>query len=80
MSKGKPTQRGPLLHDEDFTIVAKYQAEFRELVQYYLLAQDVSRLGRLRWVMETSMLKTLAGKHPSSRRPPPPTPYGELRA
>lgn len=28
--------------------------------RYYLLAQDVFRLGRLRWVMETSMLKTLA--------------------
>lgn len=59
-------QRGPLLHDEDFTIVAKYQAEFRGLVQYYLLAQDVFRLGRLQWVMEASMLKTLAGKHRST--------------
>ncbi|HEX8933949.1 MAG TPA: reverse transcriptase domain-containing protein [Pseudonocardiaceae bacterium] len=66
MSKGKPAQRGPLLHDEDFTIVAKYQAEYAGLVQYYLLAQDVFRLGRLRWVMETSMLKTLAGKHKST--------------
>ncbi|MGW7674698.1 reverse transcriptase domain-containing protein, partial [Streptomyces sp. NPDC054775] len=66
MSKGRPAQRGPLLHDEDFTIVAKYQAEFRGLVQYYLLAQDVFRLGRLQWVMETSMLKTLAGKHRST--------------
>jgi hypothetical protein len=34
-----------LLHDDDFTIVAKHQA------QYYLLAQDVFRLGRLHWVM-----------------------------
>ena len=66
MSKGKPAQRGPLLHDSDFTIVAKYQAEHRGLVQYYLLAQDVFRLERLRWVMETSMLKTLAGKHKST--------------
>jgi hypothetical protein len=47
--------------DEDFTIVAKYQAEYRGLVQYYLLAQDVFRLGRLQGVMETSLLKTLAG-------------------
>src|SRR5215468_1061011 len=31
------------------------------LVQYYLPAQDVFRLGKLRWVMETSLLKTLAG-------------------
>jgi hypothetical protein len=62
-SKGKPAQRGALLHDDDFTIVAKYQAEYAGLVQYYLLAQDVFRLGRLHWVMETSLLKTLAGKH-----------------
>lgn len=66
MKKGKPAQRGPLLHDEDFTIVAKYGSEYRGFVQYYLLAQDVFRLETLRWVMETSMLKTLAGKHKST--------------
>ncbi len=66
MSKGKPAQRGPLLHDEDYTIVAKYGSEYRGFVQYYLLAQDVFRLEKLRWVMETSMLKTLAGKHKST--------------
>jgi group II intron reverse transcriptase/maturase len=66
VQKGKPAQRGALLHDDDFTIVAKYGAEYAGLVQYYLLAQDVFRLQRLRWVMETSMLKTLAGKHRST--------------
>jgi group II intron reverse transcriptase/maturase len=66
LSNGKPAQRGALLHDDDFTIVAKYGSEYRGLVQYYLLAQDVFRLGRLRWTMETSMLKTLAGKHRST--------------
>ncbi len=38
MSRGKPAQRGTLLHDDDFTIVAKYQAEYAGLVQYYLCA------------------------------------------
>jgi group II intron reverse transcriptase/maturase len=66
MSKGKPALRGQLLHDEDYTIVAKYGSECRGFVQYYLLAQDVFRLEKLRWVMETSMLKTLAGKHKST--------------
>jgi hypothetical protein len=66
MKRGRPAQRGSLLHDDDFTIVAKYQAEYAGLVQYYLLAQDVFRLGRLHWVMETSLLKTLAGKHRST--------------
>jgi len=66
MSKGKPAQRGDLLHDNDFTIVAKYGSEYAGFVQYYLLAQDVFRLSRLQWVMETSMLKTLARKHRST--------------
>jgi group II intron reverse transcriptase/maturase len=64
--RGKPAQRGALLHDDDFTIIAKYQSEYAGRVQYYLLAQDVFRLGRLHWVMETSLLKTLAGKHRST--------------
>jgi hypothetical protein len=55
-----------MLHDEDFTIVEKYGAEYRGIIQYYLLAQDVSRLNSLYWVMETSMLKTLAAKHTST--------------
>ncbi len=66
--KGKPAQRGALLHDDDFTIIAKYQSEYAGRVQYYLLAQDVFRLGRLHWVMETSLLKTLSGKHRSTVR------------
>jgi hypothetical protein len=65
-SKGRPAARGGLIRDQDFTIVAKYQAEYTGLVQYYLLAQDVFRLGRLHWIMETSLLKTLAAKHRST--------------
>jgi group II intron reverse transcriptase/maturase len=66
MRKGTPAQRGDMLHDSDYAIVSQYQAMYRGLVQYYLLAQDVFRLGKLRWVMETSLLKTLAGKHRST--------------
>jgi hypothetical protein len=51
---------------DDFTIVATYGAEYRGIVQYYLLATDVSRLGKLCWNAQTSMLKTLAAKHQSS--------------
>ncbi|WP_266637030.1 hypothetical protein OG585_48065 (plasmid) [Streptomyces sp. NBC_01340] len=57
---------GQFFHDSDFTIVGKYGAEYRGFVQYYLLAQDVFRLNTLHWVMETSMLKTLAAKHRST--------------
>lgn len=66
MRNRKPAARGQLFHDSDFTIVGKYGAEYRGFVQYYLLAQDVFRLSTLRWVMETSMLKTLAAKHRST--------------
>ncbi|WP_433528270.1 reverse transcriptase domain-containing protein [Micromonospora sp. CA-263727] len=66
MARGTPACRCPLVNEGDFTIVAKYGAEYRGIVQYYLLAGDVMRLHRLRWVMETSMLKTLARKHKST--------------
>lgn len=66
MRKGKPTHRGLLMHDQDYTIVARYGSEYRGFVQYYLLAQNVHRLGRLRRVMEVSLLKTLAAKHKST--------------
>ena len=61
-----PHAEGPMINDDDYTIVATYGAKYRGIVQYYLLAGDVYRLHRLRWVMETSMLKTLAGKHRST--------------
>ncbi|MFB4273622.1 reverse transcriptase domain-containing protein [Nonomuraea sp. GTA35] len=66
LQRGKPAKQKALTDGSDHTIVATYGAIYRGIVQYYLLAGDVHRLHRLRWVMETSMLKTLAGKHRSS--------------
>jgi hypothetical protein len=66
LSRGKPACRNPMIKEADHTIVGRFGAEYRGIVQYYLLAGDVHRLHRLRWVMETSMLKTLACKHRSS--------------
>ena len=63
---GKPERRTELLNRDDLTIISTYGSEYRGVVQYYLLAGDVSRLNRLQWVAETSMLKTLAAKHESS--------------
>jgi hypothetical protein len=51
---------------DDPEIISAYGAEYRGLAQYYLLAGNVSRLPRLRWSAETSMLKTLAAKHRST--------------
>lgn len=66
LRRGKPAKQPALNNGSDHTIVATFGAIYRGVVQYYLLAGDVYRLHRLRWVLETSMLKTLAGKHHSS--------------
>lgn len=66
LARGEPACQNALTNEADYTIVATFGAQYRGIVQYYLLAGNVRRLHRLRWVMETSMLKTLAGKHGSS--------------
>lgn len=60
---GKPVHLPARLSDTDYSIVAQYQAEYRGVVQYYLLAFNVHRLWRLHRVMELSLAKTLADKH-----------------
>ena len=59
---GKPSQRPERTDVTVFSIVAKFQAEWRGIAQYYQLAQNRHRLDRLRWTMEGSLLKTLACK------------------
>ena len=66
LARGKPAKRTALINSSDHAIVATFGTVYRGIVQYYLLAGDVFRLHRLQWVMETSMLKTLAAKHRSS--------------
>ena len=68
MRHGKPTHRPALLFEHDYTIVARYQAEYRGVVQYYLLASNVSHLSRLHWLMQQSLIRTLANKHKAGRR------------
>ena len=66
MRKGKPAHRSFLIHDEDYSIVARYQSEYRGVVEYYILAYNVSHFERLQWVMEWSLAKTFAAKHKTS--------------
>ena len=61
----KPVPQLKLIHDSDYDIVMKYQLEYRGLVNYYLLADNVCHLDAVKWVMESSLLKTLAAKHDS---------------
>lgn len=60
---GKVLHRPELLNDSAYDIITRYQGEYRGLVNYYGLAQNLAALGYLRWTMETSLLKTLASKH-----------------
>jgi hypothetical protein len=68
MKHNKPAHRPALLFESDYTIIDRYQAEYRGVVQYYLLAYNVSRLSKLRFVMERSLVKTLANKHKSTAK------------
>jgi group II intron reverse transcriptase/maturase len=65
-ARGKPRRRGELILDSDYSIISRYQAEYRGFVQYYQLAQNVSWLWEVHHIMRLSLLKTLAGKYKSS--------------
>jgi group II intron reverse transcriptase/maturase len=62
MAEGKPAHRVELLNRSVAEIIAQYQTEFRGLVEYYKYAEDVHVLGSLKYVMEQSLMKTLAHK------------------
>lgn len=66
--RGKPYHRAELLNESDYTILATYQLEYRGIVNYYRLAYNLRCLQHLKWVMETSLTKTLAAKHQISVR------------
>jgi group II intron reverse transcriptase/maturase len=70
MKNGEAHQRTELIKDDEYTIVSTYQDQYRGYVQYYNLAHNIHDLSRLRWIMLTSLLKTLStkkgGKHKES--------------
>lgn len=63
MKHGKVRHRAELMNDDDYTIISTYQGHYRGYVQYYVLAHNVHRLNRLRWIMLVSLFKTLSAKH-----------------
>ncbi|SRR6266496_351858 len=62
MRNRHPIHRATLLQESDFTIITTYQLEFRGIAEYYRLAYNLASLQKLKWVMEYSLLKTLANK------------------
>jgi len=86
MRHGKPTHLAARLHATDYSIVTQYQAEYRGVVQYYLMAFNVHRLWQVHRVMQLSLAQTLANKHRTSvhtifhkHRATVATPHGPLR-
>ncbi len=65
--QGKPTHLMQRTNDSAYSIVAQYQTEYVGVVQYYRLAYNLHRFSRLKWVMETSLTKTLAKKFKTTR-------------
>ncbi|HAT6805164.1 TPA: maturase [Citrobacter freundii] len=63
MRNGKPSHRPERLYNDDYSIVAQYQAEYRGFVQYYLMGFNAHRLWNVHRVMRKSLLGTLANKH-----------------
>ncbi len=68
LRRGKPIHTPHLMVNSDYTIVYEYQTKLRGLYQYYALATNVSKLNHLKWIMEQSLMKTLAAKHKCSMR------------
>ena len=59
----KAIQRAELLGHSDYAIIVTYQLEFRGIANYYRLAYNLTKLAKLKWVMDISLIKTLAAKH-----------------
>lgn len=61
---GKVCHRNELLVDSDYTIVQRYQSVLKGLYNFYCMTQNVGkRLATVKWILETSLVKTLACKH-----------------
>lgn len=68
MRRGKPIHKAGLLHNSDAHIILTYQQKFRGIAEYYKFAVDRHKLGYLKYVMEVSLVKTLAHKFKLSVR------------
>ncbi len=65
---GRPAHRTERTHDSVYDIVVQHQSEYRGVAEYYKLAYNRTRLGKLRYTMEVSLTKTLAAKLRTSVR------------
>lgn len=66
LQKGKPIHEAALLAYSDMQILTVYQQRFRGVAEYYKYATDRHQWGRLKYVMEVALTKTLAHKFKTS--------------
>jgi group II intron reverse transcriptase/maturase len=60
---GKVIHRTELIADQDYTILQRYQSVLQGIYNYYCMAVNVSRrMSYIKWILETSLTKTLASK------------------
>lgn len=62
MKNGKPIHRSALMRNSVAEIIQQYQTEYRGIVNYYCYAEDLHVLNSLMYIMEQSLVKTLASK------------------
>jgi group II intron reverse transcriptase/maturase len=62
MEGGQPIHRKERTRDTVFSVVNQFQQEYRGIVEYYRLADNLRQFSRLRWTMDQSLGKTLACK------------------
>jgi group II intron reverse transcriptase/maturase len=63
--EGKIVHKAELIADTDYTIIQRYQSVLRGLYNFYCMAVNVGnqgRMPRIKWMLETSLTKTLASK------------------
>ena len=62
MKNNIPIERSDLLNYSDYDIIDRYQSVYKGYCQYYKIARNQNRLAYFKWILETSMVKTLARK------------------
>lgn len=66
MKNNKPVHMNNKLHNNITDIILYYQLQWRGIIQYYKFARNQSCLTKLKWVLETLLIKTLAAKFKST--------------
>ena len=64
--RGRPIHRAEMIEESDLAIIDRYGREYQGYVEFYSHARNLTKLQHVRWVMQNSMLKTLARKHKST--------------